>query len=273
MRVGCSTVSFAPFPLERAVATIAELGFGSLDVAAIPTFAEHIRGADPGVDQPARLTALVTGLGLTVEAVPSIVWFPDALDDPEELRRRGTVVADSAAALGASSWIVDAGHPGDGDVRAGLDRLTGTLAIYGDLARERGLRLAVEAPHVGTLAEHHEQIPAVLAAATAAGVEIGLDLDTGHVHDSGITPTEYMAAYGARVAHVAFRDTSAGAGTHVPLGEGDIDFALWLRLLRDNGFTGDVMLELDPGQDATPEERIAAVRHGRDVVEKLLRDL
>ena len=41
-RLGCSTISFRHLPLPEALAAIAELGFGEIDLGALPGVCDHV---------------------------------------------------------------------------------------------------------------------------------------------------------------------------------------------------------------------------------------
>lgn len=273
MRIGCSTIPLAPLSGEEAVRTLARLGFQVIDIAAVPTVFEHIRVVDSPPDQPERFAALVEELDLEVNAVPTVVWLPDALDDLAELRRRLTVAADVAAAVGAKCWIVDAGQPVGEDRAAGLDRLKRTVAVQHELAVERGLRLAVEAPHAGTLAERYEGIADVLRVVTDVDADIALDLDTSHLHNCGAPAETVIAEHAHRIAHVAIRDTVAPHQWDMRLGEGNVDFPTIIRQLDSVGFDGDLMIELEPSGNVGLAERIERIVHAREYLTNILGEI
>lgn len=271
MRIGCSTISFGATPVDDVLARIGSLGFEVVDVAAVPLFFEHIRLADPPPHQSAHLRERLDALGLEVNAVPTVAWIPDALDDADELGRRLRTAAEVAAAIGAHTWIVDAGKPGpEGDRGTGLERLRATIGLQAEIAADHGLTLAVEAPHAGTLGETWtDALEVIDVAAAAAGTDVAVDVDTSHVHNSGVSWDELGRTLTGRIAHVALRDTG-GVGQPRTLGEGDVDFAAALEAVRRAGFEGDVMLELEPSGARSADERTADVARARDFLSPLV---
>src|SRR5688500_13938797 len=78
MRIGCSTISFAPLTTEEAFAQIADLGFTVIDLAAVPKFFEHVQLVDPPEGHVDHVAALVEKFGFTVSGLQSVPWVPDA---------------------------------------------------------------------------------------------------------------------------------------------------------------------------------------------------
>ena len=271
MRIGCSTITFGPQTTEEALQRIADLGFAVIDVAAVPQFFEHVQLIDPPAGEVERVAKLVRGHGFDVAGLQSVPWIPDAIDDLDELRRRYTVAADVAEAVGARAWVVDANNPGSGDEAGrakGLDRFKRTISMAAELAEDRGLTLGIEAPHRGTLAQTLPEVVALLEASDLP--QLGIDLDTSHVLNSGSSAAEFLDVIGDRIVHVALRDGKLGGAFCTP-GDGDFDFGEFFRLLAECPYDGDVTLELEPVQhDATADDRAREARRARDYLQPLL---
>ena len=75
--------------------------------------------------------------------------------------------------------------------------------------------------------------------------ELGTTLDVGHllVTESG-APHEHLAEFAATLKNVQLDDARRGVHEHLPLGEGEIDFAPLFAELRRLGYRGPVALEL-----------------------------
>ncbi|WP_020673066.1 sugar phosphate isomerase/epimerase family protein [Amycolatopsis nigrescens] len=256
MRIGCSTITFGPQGTEEAFDRIAELGFTVVDLAAVPGLFDHVRLVDPPPGELERVANSVRAHGFSVAGLQSVPGRLRTTDDPAELRRRYTLAADAAQAVGASAWVVDAGSPdpdGDAGRARGMDRFKAATSLAAELADQRGLRLGVEAPHHGTLAE---TLPEVLELLEQADLpQLGVDLDTSHLLASGASTGEILDAVGSRVCHVALRDAERGGGFCTP-GDGDFDFAEFFTLLAEADYDGDVTLELEPARpDASADDR------------------
>ncbi|WP_158564176.1 sugar phosphate isomerase/epimerase family protein [Jiangella anatolica] len=271
MRIGCSTITFGPQSIEEAFERIADLGFRVIDLSAVPGVFDHVNLIDPPAEEIGRIASLVDRYGFEVAGLLSVPWIPDALDDAVELRRRYTFAADVAKAVGARAWVVDGNRPDTPDASGrakGLERFRRTITMAADLAHERGIAIAIEAPHGGTLAE---TLPEAIELLEVADIpELGIDFDTSHVLNSGATTSEMLDAIGDRVIHVALRDARVGGHACTP-GDGDVDFAELFRLLITTGYNGDVLLELEPAaEDASAEERGREAVRARGYLEPLL---
>ncbi|NEE03907.1 sugar phosphate isomerase/epimerase family protein [Phytoactinopolyspora halotolerans] len=250
--------------------TIASLDFEVVDIAAVPTLFDHIRTIDPPPNQAKRLATLVSDLGLDVNSVISVLWAPDAWDDLDELRRRSVIAADAAAAVEAKSWIVEAGVWRPSETRTvAIERFKRTIAMQYGVASERSLRLVVEAPHGGTLAEDYDGMVEILGAAADVGAEVGLDVDLRPALTCGVPTVQILDVYFDVLAHIAVADAvSSGAG-FVKLGDGEVDVRAAVNALMEKGYDGDLMLELELG-DRLVDERITLIEHDRNYLRNLV---
>lgn len=154
-----------------------------------------------------------------------------------------------------------------------------TLVETAGLVRDRAARAGVRTvlhPHVGTHVETTAEVERFLADS-----DLPLCVDTGHLLIGGTDPVELVRAHPDRVGHVHLKDVRAdladavragrmsytdavAEGVYVPLGDGDVDLAELLKLLRDNDYAGwyvleqDTMLpEGDTGADDVPRRATA----------------
>ncbi|HEX2133463.1 MAG TPA: TIM barrel protein [Actinophytocola sp.] len=193
------------------------------------------------------------------------------LHDPE--RQQGTVdeaarQAELLAAAGAEVLVLAANTGLDGyDERPPLRpeqwrTLVDTAGLVRDAAVRHGLRTVLH-PHVGTQVETAAEVKRFLADS-----DLPLCVDTGHLLIGGTDPVELVRAHPHRVGHVHLKDVradladavregrigyteSVARGIYVPLGDGDVDVAALLKLLRDNDYHGWYVLEQDT---ALPED-------------------
>jgi hexulose-6-phosphate isomerase len=80
----------------------------------------------------------------------------------------------------------------------------------------------------------------------------GINYDIGNSASLGFNPTEEFKAYGSRIINVHVKDRKL-SGTTVPLGEGDADFLRIFRLLHEENYQGNLILQTarsQEGQDA-----------------------
>jgi 5-dehydro-2-deoxygluconokinase len=240
---------------------------------------------------PERLRARLAahGLGLVAGFVPAVLHRADVLD--AQLARVGESAATLAGA-GAEVLVLaaDSGAGGyershalgDGD----WETLRRAIEAVQAIGRRHGLVVALH-PHVGTVIEREPEIRRLLR-----DTSVSLCLDTGHLVVAGADPVEVVRAAAGRVAHVHLKDVDAelagrvrsGAvgyrqavrlGLYRPLGEGDVDLAAVLRLLRRGGYAGWYVIEQDlvlseGDSDAAP---LANVRRSVGFLRRTFADL
>jgi len=195
-----------------------------------------LRGADLDQLDPLLLdrTAVAladAGLTCTVHA-PFLDLNPGALEplvfEATALRYRQTLVA--AARLKAKVVVF---HPGYEYWKyGGRDQLwlDASLAFWPpllELARQCDLLLALE----NVFETRPEPLATLLA--TLDAEQLGHCFDVGHWRlFSDLALEEWFAAFGPRVRHLHLHDNRGAGDDHLPVGEGDIDFAKLFTLVR-----------------------------------------
>jgi inosose dehydratase len=124
------------------------------------------------------------------------------------------------------------------------DKMAQACRFYNTVARrgrELGVVVAVH-PH-----SHHtslvlgaEQYDMLLAETEESGLMF--NPDTGHIIRGGQDPVACFRRHLRRIVHVHFKDVDA-RGRWQALGAGTCDFPSLVRLLRDNGYTGWLVIE------------------------------
>ncbi len=251
---------------ERVLSEMAGLGLVATEFGP-PGFLE----TDP-VSRVAQLSAY--GLGAVGGFYVALLHNPDhdplpgvdAFIDECLAAKAGMVVL--AASTGADGY--DARPELDA---AGWETLLANLDRIADHAHSRGVEAALH-PHIGTMIENGSEVARVLA-----GSHIGLCVDTGHLAAAGADPVAIVAGNPERVRHVHLKDVdnalaarvvdgsllfgdAVREGMFVPLGQGDVDIAGFVRLLEAAGYDGWYVLEQDvmlPGEpdDAGPVDDVA----------------
>lgn len=170
--------------------------------------------------------------------------FPDVL--PDELWRVRNACA-WAAELGAGHLVVGGGAqrpepPQDED----YERLAASLDEVARIAEGHGLTASYH-PHLSTIVETPEQVERVFSRS-----QIRFCPDTGHLQAAGGDPVELIRTYRDRIDYVHIKDLDASGG-FVPLGEGVLDVAGVVSVLRESGFDGWLTVETD-GWPGDPSE-------------------
>jgi sugar phosphate isomerase/epimerase len=268
MHIGCSTICYGNGPADLALRSLREAGFTNIDLAAIRYIAPHadVWGRPQG--QAEQLARAAAANKLVVDALICVPWYADALDDWAELERRYRCLVEVASAVGAPTHIVDANTLQEHEERRyALDRFKGATDLLAGLASAQGIGVAVEVPHAYTLAETLEQSLEVLE--YADNPSLGVDYDTSHIHNSGATIEESLAALGDRIVHVALRDV-LGPDRYGAPGDGLFDFDALLGALDRIGYTGPLTLELEPRDDVPIYDRVRDAIRGREYISALL---
>ena len=140
---------------------------------------------------------------------------------------------------------------------------------------QRGMRLAYH-HHMGTVVETAAEIDRLMA---VTAPEVGLLLDTGHLTYAGGDPAAVARRHAARIVHVHCKDVrlpvlaAAKArdssflnavldGVFTVPGDGGIDYASLLPVLKDAGYRGWLVVEAE--QDPAKASPLTYARLGHD---------
>ena len=187
----------------------------------------------------------------------TVAAFCDPLDpaQAEAFRRR----IDFAQQLGALFVMGDVSP----DAEAGERRreLVKALRWYGDYAKERGIRIALET-HEGPT-RNGKLARELLCEVDHPGV--GFNYDTGNIYyySDDVDPAEDIKEIADQVIHVHLKDTQGGKGQwrFCALGEGRVNFPKVIETLESAGYDGPYSLEVEglEGEDLTREQHLQRI--------------
>ncbi|MGH2345142.1 MAG: sugar phosphate isomerase/epimerase family protein [Chloroflexota bacterium] len=250
--------------VEHAVRKIGELGFHGTE------FWSQIH--DDFADEPAAFRDLLDRYGVTLAALFQVGSWTDraAAGDLVETGRR---LAGAIADFGGS--ILNLIPETRGQTRYGTDLfkvMAETMNRCGEIAREAGIRAAMH-PHWGTTVETPGEIDLLLSLLDPSLV--GFAPDSGQIAKGGGDPSAVARAYADRIWHVHLKDLSkewprmeaAGIPLDSPkgyaeLGEGTCDLKGFVDVLRETGYQGWLLAELDES-NYTPDQ---SARINRDYI-------
>ncbi|MBA3944521.1 MAG: TIM barrel protein [Herpetosiphonaceae bacterium] len=281
--VGCGQITWIKFtpegaqwqvPEEQVLAEIAQAGYQGA-----PASPQEGRTA-------AELQALYAHYGLL--PAPGYLgagfWKPERqVDLLEEARRHATFAREVGCtelyvAPGGFDYVARsgktrrelAGHVGlnDGLSDDEYQQFAHTLNHFAALTLQAGVRSCFH-NHVGTVIETEEEITRLLALCDPAVVFLGPD--TGHLAWAGADPVAFCRKHASRIKTIHLKDIDATVrergraagwdygtfsdnGIFVELGEGCVDLAAIITILREAGFAGWFIAETDVTQKPTALE-------------------
>ncbi len=260
MRFGYSTNAFVKFDLFESVERIASLGFGGVEIMCDRP---HLYPPDFGEADLARLKRLIDERGLRITNLNSFTLFavgdtylPSWIEEDKarrDVRVRHTLECLRVARyLGCGNISVPPGGPLNGDSRGrALSLFREGLERVIPAAEALGVKVLVE-PEPGLLIENSSQFKSFIAEVKSASV--GLNFDMGHFFCVGEDPVESFRELSEWVGHVHLEDiASSRVHNHLIAGLGSVPFPAMLKAMSEEGYSGDISLELYPYVDM-PEE-------------------
>lgn len=217
--------------MERAIAEIGSLGYEGVEMfdGNVADFA----------DRPGDLHAAFSAAGVELVGVYTGGNFIYEEILPEELFRVRRA-AELAEQFGATSLVVGGGARRSGGTQPQDHMLLGrALDAVVDIATEHGLEACYH-PHLTTIVESPAELDLLFTHS-----RIGFCPDTAHLVAGGGDPAELIRRYADRIRHVHLKDVRLDPLEFLPLGEGQIDFVDVRDALRESGYDGWLVVELD----------------------------
>lgn len=282
MRISMWTSFLYGRPFESIVRSLRKAGFDSADLSA-EHLLELLDSARP-LEQAKQWRSLADGLGLpllqTHLALETDLTLPleESRKQLDSLKRQlelamfleiPAAVVHVSQCTGIDTPVPDAGCPGTGLDPEREENAIRYLTELSAFLRRSPTRLALENLFFAELRAAHLISLIELAGRPA---EVGICLDTGHLHCSGGDQVEFLdAAAGYLIAlHVA--DNTGVADYHMlPLGRGTIDWRKFMRKLKSIDYPGIFNLEASGENSAEyPEILDAKLEYAAKVVQTLM---
>jgi sugar phosphate isomerase/epimerase len=207
--VACSTLCFARYPLDQALRTISELGFGKVDVAVYEQ-GPHLKPSEVAADVPGAAHRIRSGPSLA----PAALDVRIEVDSEVEFQRQLRALCRLARLTTVPLLTIPAAATGSG-LNAEVRRLSALVRM----ADAEGILLSA-ATRMGTLTESPET--AVELCARVPG--LGLTLDPSHYIAGPHQGRNYDQVF-PFVRHVHLRDTGRVAGQfQVRVGQGEVEY-------------------------------------------------
>lgn len=254
MYLSYNTNGMAHHRLDEALQVLADLGYEGVALTPDVGHMDLLRSEEPDwrelreqLDRLRLRVVIETGARFVLD--PRRKHWPNLVTrDPGEAERRIEYYARAcrmARSLGGdvvSLWS-GAVDPADRTTETEAFALLCTrLERVLDQAANEGVRVALE-PEPGMLVDDLTRYRKLRR--DLGREDLGTTLDIGHliVTEPG-APHEHLGTFQDSLLHVQIDDARRGVHEHLPLGEGEIDFAPVIRALRGMGYTGALAAEL-----------------------------
>lgn len=248
--VGYSIISWPPKELSQALETISALGFQGVQLLGwVPeAFAGEKTSQLKDQLQKLKLSAAALSCG-------KIKLRPDS---PETFSVQFREYAGFLHSLGGKVLqLIDAGKPNGSYSFDKIKSMGAKMNELGKMAKDSGMTVGYH-PHLGTLGETREGLGRVLDATDPQYV--GLIADVAHLKLGGSDPAEVIRTYHQRLVLVHLKDVRRDADEvarqnpeavgklkahFCEIGQGVVDFPAVTASLRESGFQGWMIVELD----------------------------
>ena len=228
MKFAQSSFVYSNYSLQYAIRSMGRMGY---DGIAVWGGRPHMYRQDLHAQLPEIRDLLAEHRMEVCHVVPAQFRYPSLLASSNEKVRRDSVRyimdnVDNALLLGAPSLHVCAGMSLlDQPLERGWDCLRRSIIEILETMRGTGLRLYIEPAHrfesnqILTLDDGLRMIREI------GDPQLGILLDTGHLHVNGEDLAEGVAKLGPLLGHVDLDDNDGSADAHLAPGAGTIDFA------------------------------------------------
>jgi len=260
IRLALHTWTLDTTPLGDALAIVKKVGWDGVELRRL----DFDRAAEAG-QSAEQVIALVRASGLPVACVGvELGWVWAAGEERARLLRVFAEQCARAKALGCAT-VMSAVNRGRGDAAEAAR----SVREVGDIAREHGVRLAVEfnsqAEQLNALGPMREVV------ARAGHPSVGLLLDSYHMQRSGGSPRDFEDLRPEEIAYVQFSDVPRSglvpgqALDRLPPGQGSVPFEDFFATFVRKGYAGYASYEAPnpaawkrPAEDVAREALVAA---------------
>ena len=278
MKLAFSTNAYLKYSFAEAARRVAEIGYTGIEIMADVPHAwpaclleEQKQGIRDALKKHRLQISNINAFMMNAISDPRQKYWHPSWIEPDRHYRQIRIdhtcrALTLARELGARCITTEPGgpvEPGQSWSQA-LRLFVEGLKSVAEHAEKEGVLLLVE-PEPGLLIEKMEQFLELMRHIDSPAV--GLNFDIGHAYCVGDEPAEFIPKMAAYIRHIHLEDIAATrVHQHLVPGDGAIDFAATLRVIRSIGYEGWVTIELYPYVE-NPDE---AARRGRQYILNLL---
>lgn len=279
MKLAFSTNAFKKYTLEESIRSIAEIGYGGVEIlcdiphAYPPTFNQNEIQSVKNLISVCDMQ--ISNLNAFSLYAISDVYHPSWIEADNrlrELRLQHTIdCVQLAEKIGARNISTEPGGPMDINSHynnfnnAQLQRLfLKGLSIAAEVAQKCGIKILVE-PEPGLLLENSHEFLAFIK--NLCYDSVGLNFDISHFYCVRQDPANLIYQLCEYIGHFHLADISSDRRHyHLIPGKGSIDFGSVFRAIEEVGYKGFVTVELYPYQDNPIEAAKVAYKYLNDII-------
>lgn len=256
IRAGCQTRAYG-VPIkgtDKLLSILAEL-----KTAGYEGFETNYASVRDSFADPAPLRAEIKKRGVELIGLHMGAKFIDPAAVAKDRELIESVAKGTLGLGGKNVFVSGPGVPRNPDgslVKDALERRCEELDRAGKLCRQMGLRLCSH-NHEKELDNNAEELRAVLKRTDPANVWVLLDL--AYVHIARLQAPPLIREIGKRVAAVHVRDLN-GPKQEALLGQGQVDYKATAEALRNAGWSGWAILEMNQRKDISSREMVTMGR-------------
>lgn len=239
MKISLCSISFREQPLEEVISKTAKLGYEGIEI-----FGEHIRDYLTGGGELASLRELAAGDGLSIAVISPYFNFTGS---DEEYRRSFELAKNFIGyAVQLRCPVIRTFVSNVGSVRATplqWERCISVLKELCGMAVQKDIIFALET-HPGQLMDSTEMTLRLLREVDASNLRVLLDI-WNLFNEGGDEPLEALERLFPYVVHIHAKNMvrSKEGAKVVYLSEGDMDYGLFFRRLREKDYQGYISIE------------------------------
>jgi L-ribulose-5-phosphate 3-epimerase len=256
------TNSYHTYTLDQALEGISKAGFNYVELSAVRGWTEHVP-LEATDEQITQIKGKLNTTGLRASALSghSDLTTAEGLVD-------GKKAVDLCAKLGLNLMVTAVGgHAGKEENKSAFMNHIFDLADY---AARRNVFLALEV-HGDIMGSGRVSLP-LIREINRANVRINYDT-ANCVYYGGVQAVDDIRAVVPYLAHIHLKDTRGGKGVwdFPAVGEGKVDFSRIVKILREEGYTNPLSVEIEfAGEPWPPVEEVhRSMQVSHDTLKKL----
>jgi sugar phosphate isomerase/epimerase len=237
-------------PRREALDTVAALGFSLVDLGMLRPFnvgenefgALHLDALTADAAEVRQVRQELEERALTLVAVNAGGGYLNLAWEREEGVRYVERSIEICRELGGRVVTIQSGKLLRGtDWKANAEYVVPAVRRLADQAEQAGLELHIEGPHLEMLTYDLQTTADFMSLVDHHNVFV--TMDPSHIVVADEDPVEVTRTLAPLIRHVHIRD-GAGASPVIVPGRGEIDFPGFVRVLREHGYAGPMMIEL-----------------------------